>query len=180
MKLQGKRLYLRPLELGDADGNYPSWLNNPDVCRYNSHGDTLYTREMAHAYIANTIDNPTIKAFAICLNDSNQHVGNISLQQISVKNQSAEFAILIGEPSLYGSSIGYEASQRLFTYAFTVLKLHRIHCGTHIENIGMQRLALKLGMIQEGKRRDALFKNNQFADIVEYGLLYNDYSRDQK
>ncbi|MDQ1299135.1 MAG: [ribosomal protein S5]-alanine N-acetyltransferase [Campylobacterota bacterium] len=180
MRLAGRQIYLRPLELYDSNGSYPNWLNNPEVCRYNSHGESLYTREMAHTYIANTIDSPTIKVFAICLNDTNQHVGNISLQQISTKNQSAEFAILLGEPSVYGRGIGYEAGQLLLEYAFTTLELHRIHCGTHIENIGMQRLALKLGMIKEGIRRDALFKNNQFADIVEYGLLYNDYLKGQQ
>jgi len=180
MRLTSQHIYLRPLELSDSNGSYPNWLNIPEVCRYNSHGESFYTREMAHAYIVNTIDNPTIKVFAICLNNTNQHVGNISLQQISAKNQSAEFAILIGDPSVYGRGIGYEAGQLLLEYAFTTLKLHRIHCGTHIENIGMQRLALKLGMIKEGIRRDALFKNNQFADIVEYGLLYDDYLRGQK
>ena len=180
MRLIGQQIYLRPLELSDSSGSYPNWLNIPEVCRYNSHGESLYTSEMAHAYIASTIDHPTIKVFAICFNDTNQHVGNISLQQISAKNQSAEFAILIGEPSVYGRGIGYEAGQLILQYAFTTLNLHRIHCGTHIENIGMQRLALKLGMIQEGIRREAIFKNNQFADIVEYGLLYNDYLRGQK
>jgi RimJ/RimL family protein N-acetyltransferase len=35
----------------------------------------------------------------------------------------------------------------------------------------MQKLALKLGMSEEGRRREALWKNGIFADIVEYGLL---------
>lgn len=180
MKLKSQQIYLRPLELSDSDGSYPGWLNTPEVCVYNSHGETLYTSEMAHAYITNTLNNPTIQVFAICLNHNDQHVGNISLQQISAQNQSAEFAILIGEPSIYGKGIGYEAGKLLLEYAFTTLKLHRIHCGTHIQNIGMQNLALKLGMTKEGIRRDALFKNNHFADIVEYGLLYNDYVGGQK
>lgn len=180
MILQGNQLYLRPLELSDSNGSYPNWLNTPEVCRYNSHGESLYTSEMAYAYISNTIDNPSIQVFAICLNENDQHVGNISLQQISVKNQSAEFAILIGEPSVYRRGIGYESGLLLFDYAFTTLKLNRIHCGTHAENFGMQHLALKLGMSEEGTRREAIFKNGQFADIVEYGILYNDYLKGPK
>lgn len=175
MKLQGNRIYLRLLELSDADENYPSWLNDPDVCRYNSHGETLYTHEMAQAYIANVTNNPAIQAFAICLNKNDCHVGNISLQQISLKNQSAELAILIGESSVHRKGIGYEASRLLLDYAFHTLKLHRIYCGTHAENMGMQYLALKLGMNEEGQRRDAIFKNDQFADIIEYGILANEY-----
>lgn len=171
MRLEGKRIYCRPIELIDAEGNYPNWLNDPDVCRYNSHGDITYTREMAQAYISGVTDNPAYAVFAICLREDNRHVGNIALQQISTKNRSAEFAILIGEPSVYGQGIGYEAGELLVDYAFSTLKLHRIYCGTHIENIAMQHLALKLGMSEEGRRREAIFKNGKFADVVEYGLL---------
>lgn len=180
MRLEGSQLYLRPIELSDAEGNYPDWLNDPEVCRYNSHGDILYTREMAQTYIAHVTDTPAYAVFAICLRDNDRHVGNISLQQISAKNRSAELAILIGDPSVYGKGIGYEASILLFDYAFNTLNLHRIYCGTHEENSAMQHLALKLGMRAEGVRRDALFKNGQFADIVEYGILYNDYIKGQK
>lgn len=171
MRLEGKSVYLRPIELSDADGAYPSWLNDPDVCRYNSHGDSVYTREMAQSYIKSVIDNLSYAMFAICLHEDDRYVGNIALQQISPKNRNAELAILIGEPSVYGSGIGYEAGVLLVEYAFGTLHLHRLYCGTHAENIGMQKLALKLGMSEEGRRREALWKNGTFADIVEYGLL---------
>jgi len=171
MKLTAERIYLRPLEPDDALGDYPNWLNDPEVCRYNSHGDTVYTREMALEYIRSTTDNPACKVFAICLLENDRHVGNISLQQISAKNKSAELAILIGDPSVYGKGIGYEAGKLLIHYAFTLLHLHRVYCGTHAENSGMQKLALKLGMKEEGRRLEAVFKNGKFADIVEYGLI---------
>jgi RimJ/RimL family protein N-acetyltransferase len=173
MRLEGKHIYLRPLEPGDANGNYPHWLNDAEVCRYNSHGDTLYTREMAQTYIASVTENPSYAVFAICLRVDNRYVGNVSLQQISAKNRNAEFAILIGEPSVYGQGIGYEAGKLLIDYAFNTLMLHRIYCGTHGENRAMQTLALKLGMREEGRRKDAIFKNGKFADVVEYGLLNN-------
>ncbi len=175
MRLQGRQIYLRPIEITDTERSYPNWLNDPEVCRYNSHGDIIYTTEMAREYITRTINNPAIKVFAICLNENNQHIGNISLQQISAKNQSAEFAILIGEPRVYGKGVGYEAAKLLITYAFNELNLHRLYCGTHAENIAMQHLARKLGMQEEGIRRDAIFKNDQFADIIEYGILANEY-----
>ena len=176
MRLEGEQVYLRPLELRDADGAYPLWLNDPEVCRYNSHGEILYTREMAQTYIENVVNNLSCVVFAICLREDDRHVGNISLQQISAKNSSAEFAILIGDPLVYGKGIGYEAGTLLLGYAFNVLKLHRLYCGTHAENVAMQKLALNLGMSEEGYRRDAFFKNGHFADIVEYGILADEYT----
>lgn len=177
MRLTGERLYLRPIELSDAEGNYPDWLNDPDVCRYNSHGENLYTKEMGYAYIQSVMNNPTVHVFAICLVQDNLHIGNIALQQLSTKNQSAEFAILLGDPSTYGQGFGLEAGNLLLDYAFNGLALHRVYCGTHANNIGMQHLALKLGMQEEGRRRDAILKNGQFADIVEYGILEHDYKK---
>lgn len=179
MRLESTRLYLRPLNPSDAQGAYPHWLNDPDVCRYNSHGESEYTPQMAAEYIDYVTNNPAYAVFAVCLHEGDRHVGNISLQQISLRNQNAELAILIGDPSVYGTGIGFEASVLLLRYGFDTLKLHRIHCGTHHENIGMRTLAKKLGMMQEGYRREALFKNGKFADIVEYGILYSEFQKDQ-
>jgi RimJ/RimL family protein N-acetyltransferase len=52
-----------------------------------------------------------------------------------------------------------------------MINLHRIYCGTSSENIGMQKLANKLGMIKEGQRKDALFKNGKYLDVIEYGII---------
>lgn len=171
MRLNGENIYLRPLKMEDAHGDYPDWLNDQGVCKYNSHGETLYTPEMAHAYIESVTNNSAYKVFAICTQSEDRHIGNIALQQISHKNRSAEFAILIGEPSAYGKGVGFEAGKLILDYAFAVLKLHRVYCGTHEENIAMKHLALKLGMQEEGRRQEAIFKNGKFADVVEYGIL---------
>lgn len=180
MRLEGNQIYCRSIEPNDVNGAYPTWLNDPEVCRYNSHGDSLYTSEMASAYIHNVTNNPAYAVFAICLKENDLHIGNIALQQISEKNRSAEFAILLGNPIAYSKGIGYEAGKLIMTHAFITLNLHRLYCGTHGQNLGMQKLALKLGMIVEGVRRDAIFKNGQFADIVEYGILYDDYIKGKK
>jgi RimJ/RimL family protein N-acetyltransferase len=59
----------------------------------------------------------------------------------------------------------------MIKHGFKVLNLHRIHCGTASNNQGMQKLAEKLGMQKEGIRRDALFKNGKYFDVVEYGII---------
>ncbi len=172
--LKGNIIHLRALHLEDAQGNYPNWLNDPEVTKYNSHGDVFYTREMAEDYIRNVHASQTAHVFAIVNNASHQHLGNISLQAIDMKARNAEFAILIGEPSVYGKGIGEEAGKLLIDYGFNHLHLHRIYCGTSSKNHGMQKLAAKLGMKQEGIRRDGLLKNGEYADIIEYGMLDND------
>lgn len=171
MKLETEHIYLRPLHEEDAEGDYPSWLNDQEVCQYNSHGDILYTKEMALYYIQSVHNNPTCKVFAICDKLTNKHIGNISLQAISTKNQSAEFAILLGNKAFWGKGLSKEAGKLLIAYGFNDLNLHRIYCGTSEANTPMQRLALSLGMELEGRRKEALFKNNRFYDILEYGIV---------
>lgn len=173
--LRGERLCLRPLCIEDAEGNYPHWLNDPQVTQYNSHGEVIYTKGMAKEYIASVEGSATAHVFAIVEHGSNRHIGNVSLQAINAKARSAEFAILIGEPDVYGKGVGYEAGRLLLRYGFETLNLHRIYCGTSSDNISMQKLALKLGMTYEGRRRDAIFKNGKFVDIIEYGILVREY-----
>ena len=61
------------------------------------------------------------------------------------------------------------------SHGFTELNLHRIYLGTSDSNIGMQKLALKLGFTQEGCRTEALYKDGNYHDIWEYGLLWGQY-----
>ena len=176
MILKGENLYLRPLELEDANGNYPNWLNDPIVCKYNSHGTTHYTKEMAIEYINFVTNSSVHKVFAICDNKTNIHMGNISLQQISIKNHSAEFAILFGEHQFMGKGLSKEASVLLLNYGFKTLKLHRIYCGTSKYNLPMQKLALSLGMELEGIQKDAMYKNEEFIDMYQYAIIKNNIS----
>lgn len=171
LRLEGKNIYLRPLELVDADGNYPNWFNDPIVCKYNSHGDKLYTKDMAIDYIKMVKSNQSYKVFAICDLKTSIHIGNVSLQNISQKNQSAEFAIVIGETDFMGKGIAKEAGGIIINYAFSTLNLHRIYCGTSQYNIPMQKLALQLNMKEEGVSVDAMIKNEQYVDIYKYAIV---------
>jgi len=174
-RLESETVFLRALDLKDAEGAYPNWLNDPEVTKFNSHGDVTYTKDMAIEYIKMVSNSKHHQVFAIIEKPSDRHIGNIALQAIDEKAKSAEFAILIGESSCYGKGIGEEAGRLLLNYGFANLQLHRIYCGTSSKNLGMQKLASKLGMKQEGIRRDALMKSGEFADIVEYGILEDEF-----
>ena len=168
MRLNGKKIFLRELNIADANSNYPNWLNDKEVCRYNSHGDVLYTREMAIEYIKSVQNNPTCKVFAICDKDSHKHIGNISLQQISHKDKSAEFAILMGEKEFWGKGYALEAGEILINFGFSILKLNKIYCGTSELNIPMQKLAKRLKMKKIVNNSKTLTKNNATYNVVEY------------
>ena len=63
------------------------------------------------------------------------------------------------------------AARAIIEHGFRKLNLHRIYCGTAGTNTAMKRLAVKLGMTQEGTRRQHVFLDGCWADVIEYGLL---------
>jgi len=173
--LQGAKVNLRPFIREDISDAYIGWFNDPEVTRFNSHGEVLYTREKAEEYIRKIHANKEYLVLAVIAKDSGRHIGNISLQNIHAVNRGAEYAIMIGDKNYWGKGIAKEASRLIIEYGFGALNLHRIYCGTPVLNVPMRRLAESLGFREEGTRREAMYKNGKFLDVVEYGMLIEDF-----
>jgi [ribosomal protein S5]-alanine N-acetyltransferase len=168
-------LYLRPLLPEDADGPYLSWFNDEVICQGNSHHVFPYTYQAAQAYINQAQAFEFQLVLAVILKDGHRHIGNAALLQIDLISRSSEFAIVIGEMDCWGKGYSKQVTRLIFDHAFFTLNLNRLYCGTFETNIAMQRLAKYLGMEEEGRRRNAAFKNNEYLDIIEYGLLREEY-----
>jgi RimJ/RimL family protein N-acetyltransferase len=176
MRLDAERIFLKKLSMDELDGNYVTWLNDPEVCRYNSHGEQAYTREMAKKFIGLLEGDDTREVWAVYLKETGLHIGNISLQRIDRKNRNAEIAYLFGEKQYWGKGYAKEASRVLLKHAFGDLKLHRVYFGTNIHNLAMQKLGEGLSFKKEGVLKDAQFKNGSFNDVVMFGLLAEEYA----
>ena len=171
--LEGDNIYLRPLELKDVEGNYIKWLNDEDVVKYNSHGRFPLNSQRLKGYVTMTKDSNNCVVLAIIHKKEEVHIGNISLQSINWVDSNAEISFVLGEKSFWAKGIMFEAGKLLINHAFNKLNLHRIYCGTSSQNIGMQKLALKLGMLKEGERKESIYKNGKFYSIFEYGIINN-------
>jgi len=172
--LQGQRIQLRALTEKDLTEEYLQWLNDEEVCRYNSHAIFPNTEQKMKNYF-DRLDIQREVVLAIIDAKLNKHVGNISLQNINWVSRNAEFAILLGDKNYWGKGYGEEAAQLIVSYGFERLNLHRIYCGTVEGNEGMKKLAIKLKMREEGLRREAIYKNGRYLDIVEYGVLRHEF-----
>jgi len=169
--LEGDRLYLEPLSWKHRSNRYLQWLNDPVVCRDNSHAVFPYDQEEMERYLKYAASSRNEIIFAIIYKKKKRHVGNISLGHISWTDRSADIAILIGEKAVWGKGIGREACGLVMDYGFGVLNLHRISIGTTARNTSMVRIAERLGMKREGRLRDALFKDGQYLDLVKYARI---------
>jgi len=173
--LEGKRLYLRGLSLEDAEGAYPEWLNDEEVCRGNGHHLFPYGREQAREFIRGTWNDRSAVTLAMVLREGHRHIGNVALQGIHQIHRTAEFAILLGDRESWGQGYGREAGLLLCRHGFRALQLHRVGCGTFADNEGMRGLARALGMKEEGRRRQAVWKDGRYVDVVEFGVLAEEF-----
>lgn len=173
--LVGSVTYLRPIEESDLSNNYREWFNDPAVCEFNSHHRFPNHDANMREYYEQVIKSHSNLVLAIVAKDSDIHIGNVSLQDIDQLNQSAEFAIIIGNKEYWGKGVGKEAMSLIVDHGFNELNLNRIFLGTAGDNTGMQKLALALGFKEEGRSRQAIFKGGQWKDILHYGLLRNEW-----
>lgn len=174
--LRGDSIHLRALNEEDVRGPYLDWFNDAEVCRGNSHHVFPLTEAEALAFVRQTNQTRENLVLAIVRSADNLHIGNIALQRIHQVYRSAELAIVIGEKSGRGKGYSKEAARLLCSHGFFSLNLHRIGCGTFAKNIPMIRLAAYLGMQVEGRRREAAFKNDAYLDVVEFGVLRDEYA----
>ncbi|MBU1895908.1 GNAT family N-acetyltransferase [Patescibacteria group bacterium] len=172
--LEGKRIFLRPLETKDLNDNYQNWFNDAEICNFNDHHRFPNYKENMEEYYNSVIKSKISLVLAIIDKETGKHIGNITLQSIDNTNRSAEFAIIIGDKESWGKGIGKEAGELIINHGFNELNLHRIYCGTSTENKGMQKLAMSLGFKEEGIQKEALYKHGKYVDIINYGLVRND------
>ncbi|QJD72162.1 GNAT family N-acetyltransferase [Marinobacterium sp. LSUCC0821] len=166
--------YVRPFRESDVEGPYLSWFEDQDVCKFNGHGK-FFKSEASMRKFAAEANNDRQLVWAICHVDDG-HIGNISLQNISFIDRTAEFAILMGDQRHWGKGVARLAGKVLLYHGFFKLNLERVYCGTAATNEGMKKLAVQLGMAHEGTRRAHLYLEGERVDIVEYGILKSEYS----
>jgi RimJ/RimL family protein N-acetyltransferase len=168
-----KEYFVRPLDEEDLAGAYPKWFDNQEVCRYNSHGKFFKTKAYFKKYL-DDLNKEDRVVWAIC-HEADGHIGNVSLQEISLINRTAEFAILLGDPSHWRKGLGLLAGKKILAHGFNKLNLERVFCGTAATNEGMEKLAIAMGMVLEGTRRQHLFLDGSRVDMLEYGILREEF-----
>jgi len=142
-----ENLFIRGLCEADVEGPYPPWFEDQEVCAFNSHGKFVRTKEYFRQFIRN-LDGQSMIVWAIC-HVQDGHIGNVALQNISLINQNAEFAIISGDRRHWGKGVGLLAGKAMLQHGLKKMNLHRIYCGTAATNAGMKKLAFKLGMKEE-------------------------------
>jgi [ribosomal protein S5]-alanine N-acetyltransferase len=173
--INGKIIYLRPLEFADLNDTYLSWLNNPQVGRYIESGIFPIVKKHLENYYEQVAISPNNVMLAIIDKVSDQHIGNIKLGPINWVHRKATLGILIGENSFWGKGIASEATHLMIEYGFFRLNLRKIDLGVYAEHKAAIRVYEKIGFKIEGCFREDLFHEGQYKDRIWMGLLRSDF-----
>jgi len=102
--------------------------------------------------------------------EPNRHVGNVSVWFTSRANQVGEIGYWVrtGET---GKGVCTEVTARILQIAFEELRLHRVTLRIALGNRGSERVAEKLGFLQEGTLREDVKVGGRWLDHTLWGLL---------
>jgi RimJ/RimL family protein N-acetyltransferase len=176
--LRDEKVLLRPIKRSDIT-NFLKWFNDPEVTQYlamylpmTEMAEEKWIEDAASRIQAGTNVGFVIEAIE---GDSSKPIGNIGLHAINPKDHSAIFGIAIGEKDYWGNGYGTEATRLILDYGFQQLNLHRISSSAFAFNERSIRLHKKVGFKEEGRQREAIFKNGQFHDHVMFGILRDEW-----
>ncbi len=174
MKLEGEivgqNLFLRSLDIQDANSNYLSWLQDDEVTRhleirFNPPSSILDLKDL----ISRLNSSPDCLMLGIFLKKKSLHLGNIKLGPINFHHKTAEIGLLIGAREEWGKGHGSEAIELISTYAFKVLNISKLTAGCYASNKGSLRAFSKVGFKVEGRRISQIISGNHREDAILLG-----------
>lgn len=171
MKLEGRRIYLRPAEDKDINKRYLSWIDDSAVTRFMESRFKKWTLRELKKYADGIRDSHDNLFFAIILKSRDRHIGNIKIGPINRIHKFADIGILIGDKSCWGRGYAAEAIELAADYAFTGLKLHKLTAGAYATNIGSIKAFQKAGFRVEGIRSKHYRESAGYVDCILMGRI---------
>jgi RimJ/RimL family protein N-acetyltransferase len=175
--LNTQRIALTPLQADDSAA-LEGWINQRDQVL--SSAPYKPVSAAAHrAWFEAVQQRGDTVIFAIRLIDGDRLIGYCQLHDIHPIHRSARLQIRIGDADARGHGYGTDAVRLLLRFAFDDLNLHRVSLQVFKTNAAARRVYEKCGFRVEGELRQAAFIDGEYTDILEMGILRDEYHRAQ-
>ncbi|TCP58165.1 RimJ/RimL family protein N-acetyltransferase [Tumebacillus sp. BK434] len=171
--LQGQKVYLRPFTAEDADIFYRSFYE--PTGRYYTGTQEMFTDKQ----IADALDRFAAATnrvdLLICSQETNEPVGDISLNSMDSNNRSGSLRLAVFEPENYSKGYGTEALILMLDYGFGIRNLHRIELHVYSYNERAIHTYEKVGFKREGVMRDAWYYDHKWVDVIIMSILEDEF-----
>lgn len=121
-------------------------------------------------------DPPEEYFFQVRALDGDRLIGFVGLFPIWA-HQNAWVGIGLGEREYWGKGYGTDAMRLALRYAFTELNLYRVTLNVFEYNPRAIRSYEKAGFCHEGRQRQFLNRNGKRWDVLEMGILREEWLR---
>lgn len=120
-------------------------------------------------------ENKNMFHFAVHTCFDGRLVGFAQLFWIEWTHGNGNIRLGIGSPADRGQGLGTETLQLLMRYAFNELNLFRLSAAVPADNAAALHLFARAGFVEEVRRRQALYRDGQRWDLLQLGLLREEW-----
>jgi RimJ/RimL family protein N-acetyltransferase len=173
--LVGERVYLRPVEAGDAELLARIDATETDTFMWRSRVPTSpmeYDNWIAELYKQQP---PQHVFFSVCLRDGDRFIGNVGVVDIDWLNRTGETASFLGPAELRGKGYGTEAKHLLLEYCFDRIHLHVVKSEVDGPNTRSAAALAKQGYQPAGRLRWTDVKGGRYIDTLLFDVTREEW-----
>lgn len=175
-RIQGEKVLLREFRREDIPVIH-AWTNDPEIVHYLAWAVFPQTLRETERFVEAQMsgEDPMNRGFVIGLVEGDSCIGTTGLINIDWRNRSGELGIVIGKREYLGKGYGKEAVDLLLGFGFRELNLHRISLQVFDFNERAIRSYQKSGLVEEGRLREAFYRDGTYHDIVIMGMTEEEF-----
>lgn len=170
-KLVGAKCYLSPIHPEDCE-IFTQWLNDLEVTRnlqlavknVSLAGEREALAQLAQEHVYAIVDLQT-----------DTLIGDLGLTGIDPFNRHCQIGIFIGNKEYWGKGYGGEAMRLLLGYAFDYLNMNNVMLTVYEFNERAFRCYRRAGFREIGRRRQGIFREGRYHDIIFMDILAGDF-----
>jgi len=178
---QDDEIRLRAIQADDWEGHYFNRFDTPGrrllECAVELPPTIEEAKKFAEDYAGFTSGNGRIM-FTI-ENRDGENVGGINLNSIDERNGTFSIGIQIDQ-DFRGKGYGTRAMRILLNYAFLERRLHKFNNSVLEGNVASATMMEKLGCKQEGIRREVVYTDGRYHDMILVGLTKDEFIEHEK
>jgi RimJ/RimL family protein N-acetyltransferase len=171
----GERVYLRPIDKGDAERF--AWMDAVETDTFMWRGPMPSSPLETERWVEELYKSepPGEVFFAVCLRENDTCIGMVGLDDIDYVNRVAETASFLGPAEVRGKAYGTEAKHLLLEYAFDRLHLHALRSVVWTTNTRSAAALGKQGYRHAGRMRWMDVKGGRYIDADLFDLVRDEW-----
>ena len=174
MQLKKYDIVLRPIKKSDITERYLSWFSDKTVNKFLEINNL--TKNEVLNYIKTGVNNKSYFMFAVCIEDTGLHIGNIKIGPIKHKYYVTDLVTVIGDKDYWGKGIASNAIKKAIEIAFDTFGLRKVSASIDSLNVGSLKSYTNAGMqVTANIPNYFMHNNNIFSDKIFVGCDNNKF-----